>query len=747
MANDERREAAETELRVAADSMLDGFGILSPVRDDAGEISDFRYRYVNDAYCAFVGFDRGLLLGHRVGELFPQFLAGERFELYRRVALTGEPFRTDEVQLPSTWDSTALASRVFDTVIASMGEDLVLSVRDITERKRAQEQLVQTAGLLERTQEISKTGGWEYDVAAARLTWTDEVYRICGIERTSDPPEVVTTIAAYDQESAPIISAAFERLVAEGEPYDFELGLVRGDGQRIWVRTIGRPVFEGGRVVRVNGAIADITERKEAEQELQLRAELLDLAHDAMIVRDPVESRVTFWNREAETIYGYDRAEAVGRVTHELLGTVFPESKEAVDVALAQHGRWEGELHHTRKDGTVIAVSSRQALARDEHGQPVAIIALNSDVTEQKRSEADLAYMSGLLERTQVISKTGGWEYDLATRKLTRTGEVYRIFGDERTDLPIELDEAIAGYGPERAPIIGSAFQRLVTEGEPYDLEVDMVRADGKQIWVRVIGQPVLEDGRIVRVGGIVADVTDRRQAEEEIRTLNAELEQRVAARTAELERANRELETFAYSVSHDLRAPLRAVNAFSQLLREDCGEKVGAEGRHYLERVHAGAVRMGELIDAVLELSRLSRRPMMPVQVDLSALAGEIVAELQSADADRGIEVEIEGGLLAEADLALVRSVLQNLLANAYKFTSRTPHARVHFGTVDNYGVPVYFVADNGAGFDMAHAKELFLPFYRLHQDSEFRAKGSAWRRSCEPFTGTAGWSGRTAP
>ena len=326
MADDERRQAAETELRVAADSMLDGFGILSPVRDDAGEISDFRYRYVNEAYCAFVGFDRGLLLGHRVGELFPQFLDGERFELYRRVALTGEPFRTDEVQLPSTWDSTALASRVFDTVIASMGEDLVLSVRDITERKRAEAELAHVKTLLERTQQISKIGGWEYDVATGKPTWTDEVYCIYGIERTSDPPELAWAIAAYDQESATIIGAAFERLVAEGEPYDLELGLVRADGQRIWVRTIGRPIFEGGRVVRVFGDIADITERKDAERELQLRAELLDLAHDAVIVREPVESRVTFWNREAETIYGYDRAEAVGRVTHELLATVFPES-------------------------------------------------------------------------------------------------------------------------------------------------------------------------------------------------------------------------------------------------------------------------------------------------------------------------------------------------------------------------------------------------------------------------------------
>jgi PAS domain-containing protein len=122
-----------------------------------------------------------------VGELFPQFLDGERFELYRRVALTGEPFRTDEVQLPSTWAGTGLASRVFDTVIASMGEDLVLSVRDITEGKRAEAELAHVKTLLERTQQISKTGGWEYDVAAGTLTWTDEVYRIHGVRADLRP--------------------------------------------------------------------------------------------------------------------------------------------------------------------------------------------------------------------------------------------------------------------------------------------------------------------------------------------------------------------------------------------------------------------------------------------------------------------------------------------------------------------------------------------------------------------------------
>ena len=135
----------------------------------------------------------------------------------------------------------------------------------------------------------------------------------------------------------------------------------------------------------------DVTERKQSEQELRLRGELLELAHDAVIVRDPVDSRVRFWNHEAETIYGYSRAEAIGRVTHELLGTVFPESREAVDQALAREGAWDGELRHRRKDGTEIMVSSRQALARDEDGRPIAIIALNSDITARKRAEEELA--------------------------------------------------------------------------------------------------------------------------------------------------------------------------------------------------------------------------------------------------------------------------------------------------------------------------------------------------------------------
>ncbi len=383
--------ASEQRFDAALGSMLDSVTIVSPVHGDDGEIVDFRYEYVNDAHCALVGFDREQLLGHRLGEQFPDYPGSDRFEVYRRVAVTGEPCRTDDVYHGQAWAGTPLATRVVDTIIASVGENLVVSARDVTERRRN-------------------------------------------------------------------------------------------------------------------------------EQELQLRAELLDLAHDAVIVRDPAESRVRFWNREAQHIYGYSREEALGRITHELLATVFPESREAVDDALAREGRWVGELRHTRKDGGVIVVSSRQALQRGADGRPSAIIALNSDITERKRAEEELAHIAGLLERTEEVSKTGGWEYDVATDQLTWTDEVYRIYGVDPASDPTEVTQAIAAYDPESAPIIDAAFKRLVAEGVPYDLELGLIRADGQRVWVHTIGRPVIDNGRVVRVAGNISDVTERKRVEEALR-------------------------------------------------------------------------------------------------------------------------------------------------------------------------------------------------------------------------------------
>jgi PAS domain S-box-containing protein len=175
-----------------------------------------------------------------------------------------------------------------------------------------------------------------------------------------------------------------------------------------------------------------VTERREAENELELRAQLLDLAHDAVIVRDPVESRVTFWNREAQTVYGYSHADAVGRVTHDLLVTVFPESREAVDDALARDGQWEGDVRHTRRDGTKIVVASRQALQRDPDGRPTAIIELNSDVTERRDAERRIGELNRNLDGRAV-------ELDAANQELE--GFAYSV-----APAPLNPLRAIAGF-------------------------------------------------------------------------------------------------------------------------------------------------------------------------------------------------------------------------------------------------------------------------------------------------------------
>ena len=216
-----------------------------------------------------------------------------------------------------------------------------------------------------------------------------------------------------------------------------------------------------------------------------------------------------------------------------------------------------------------------------------------------------------------------------------------------------------------------------------------------------------------------------RRAVEDKLRRLSEELEQRVQERTHELRAANAELEAFSYSVSHDLRAPLRAIDGFSQVVLSRYADRLDADGRHALERVRAASERMGVLIDSMLELSRLGRRSLELDDVDLSALAAEVVEELRAGEPERDVEVLIEPNVSVVGDKQLLRVALQNLLGNALKFTSQQPHARVQFGRTEHAGQAAIFVRDNGVGFDMNHADKLFLPFARLHSESEFSGTG----------------------
>ena len=233
-------------------------------------------------------------------------------------------------------------------------------------------------------------------------------------------------------------------------------------------------------------------------------------------------------------------------------------------------------------------------------------------------------------------------------------------------------------------------------------------------------------DGNVTHWVVVERDITERQQQRQEILRLNAGLEQRVLLRTAQLAEANRELASFAYSVSHDLRSPLNTIHAFSQLLLKKDVAQVSEKGQHYLDRIGAGVVQMGKLIEGLLTLAHLSREEIRSETADLSAMAQQIESEYRAREPQRQITVQIKPGLTARGDPRLLAAVLQNLLGNAWKFSAKKAEAVIEVGSsLDADGHTVYHVRDNGAGFDMAFAHKLFGTFERLHSPGEFVGTG----------------------
>ena len=298
-----------------------------------------------------------------------------------------------------------------------------------------------------------------------------------------------------------------------------------------------------------------------------------------------------------------------------------------------------------------------------------------------------------------------------------------RMYGYPREILVGRTPEFVSAPGRNDLAAVAAMMQRAFA-GEPQRFEFWGRRADGEAFpkEVRLVrgtwfGQDVLI--------ATADDITGQVQAREEIRRLNAGLEKRVQERTSELTAANRELESFAYSISHDLRSPLRAIDGFSHLLAEDYEGKLDEQGRNYLGRVRKAAQRMGTLIDDILELSRVTRQEMRREPVDLGRLAAELNEEIARAWPDRHPALSLTGHCLVEGDPQLLRLMLQNLLENAWKYSARHPAPEIEFGCETLDGRQVCYVRDNGVGFDMAHAGRLFTPFQRLHKPEEFQGNG----------------------
>ena len=298
---------------------------------------------------------------------------------------------------------------------------------------------------------------------------------------------------------------------------------------------------------------------------------------------------------------------------------------------------------------------------------------------------------------------------------------------------------------PEEREQVFARLTGLSGNNPEVSVEYRIARPDGSIRWIYDRAFQVRDAaGKVIRLTGIASDITERKRAEVEIRELNRSLEQRVQERTSELIAANKELDAFAYAVSHDLRQPLRAMNGFSQALVEDFGATLPGAAHEFLNHIIQGSQRMGELIDGLLRLSRTTRGELRRDEVDLSALAARLLGELAAAEPERRVTWTVAPGLTAQGDERLIEVVLANLLGNAWKYTARQPVAKIEVGVMDqccdgvaapaqnantpilhHSNTPVFFVRDNGAGFDMKHAAKLFQPFQRLHREDEFPGIG----------------------
>ena len=301
------------------------------------------------------------------------------------------------------------------------------------------------------------------------------------------------------------------------------------------------------------------------------------------------------------------------------------------------------------------------------------------------------------------------------------------------------LGKAIREVLPKFAPVVEPLLRKVLATGQPLlNIELSGERPNRPgllQHFMESFSPAFGEDGSPDGVGAIIVDITERKQAEDELREKTAfmkalveDLSEKVAAQEItnnELTAVNKELESFSYSVSHDLRAPLRAIDGFSRIVLEDYRDKLDDAGKDSLTRIRAASQRMGQLIDDMLQLSRLTRAELRRAPVDLSTLASTVADELQKAEPTRRVEFVVEPNLTAQADTNLIHVVLQNLLGNAWKFTGKQSTSKIEFGRTTREGVPAFFVRDNGAGFDMKYASKLFGAFQRLHAATDFPGTG----------------------
>jgi len=505
--------------------------------------------------------------------------------------------------------------------------------------------------------------------------------------------------------------------------YQFDKRYRHADGRTVWGHQTCTLVRDAhGQPANFIIQVQDLSDRKAAEHALRESEErfratfeqaALGIAHVAL------DGRLLRVNRRLCELHGYSREELLGRRV-QTLAADGGRGGEA-DLRTLLDGRaasYTAERRFVRPGGEIWPARVSVTLVRSELAEPY-LISLIEDLTERMADQRRIREQGEMLDRANDAIVVH--EVDRRIRYWNHGAE--RLFGfsaEQATGRT--LAELV---GPESS-LSDEARQRVLAEGHGV-AQVRCRAADGRVLDLECSFTVIRDErGLPAAVLSVNTDITERLRAQRDLHALNAALEERIRERTAQLEQSNEELRTFAYSLAHDLRAPLAAIDGFSSELARRLGESTDETSRHYLKRVRAGVKLMSDLTDAMLSLAHLSDAPLLRQSVDLSGIAQNWLHGIRERDSRRHAEVKIAPTPRAEGDVRLLADLLENLLGNAWKFTSARADARIEFGTLrGDSGRLVYFVRDNGAGFNEAYADKLFTPFQRLHGASEFPGTG----------------------
>jgi len=713
-----------TSLREVNDlkAALDEHAIVA-ITDAQGKIT-----YVNDKFCAISKYAREELLGqdHRIinSGFHPAEFIRDLWTTITHGRVWHGEIKNKAKDGSFYWVDTTIVPFLNDQ---GKPRQYVAIRADITERKKIEEQL---RGSLREVEDL-KAALDEHAIVAmtdaqGRITYVND--KFCAISKYSREE-----LLGQDHR---IINSGYHptefirdlwTTITHGKVWHGEIKNKAKDGSFYWVDTTIVPFLkEDGKPRQYVAIRADITERKKIEE--QLRASLREsgdlkaaLDEHAIVAMTDPQGRITYVNDKFCAISKYSREELLGQ-DHRIINSGFHPTEFIRDLwATITHGRvWHGEIKNKAKDGSFYWVDTTIVPFLKEDGKPRQYVAIRADITERKRAEEAVRASEARYRTLFAHAPDGILIADPKSYYLDANASMCRMLGYGRDELIGRHASDIVSQ--KEVQHIDPALS-LIKANSEYHREWQFRRKDGSVFEAEVIAT-AMPDGNLL---AMIRDITERKQAEEEIHKLNIELEHRVTQRTAELETANRELEAFSYSVSHDLRAPLRAVDGFSQAVLEDFGAQLPEEARHYLQTIRGGAQKMGALIDDLLTFSRLSRLPLNKRKVNTARLVRDTLDELGCPLEARKIEMRIADLPPCLADAALLKQVWLNLLSNALKYTRQRESAVIEVGCMreNGHAENIYFIGDNGSGFDMRYADKLFGVFQRLHRADEFEGTG----------------------